>query len=439
MLSKISKFPPLNLAYVGAVTPSHWDIKVIDENFDPFVFEPADLVGITGFSSNITRAYEIAGIYRERGIKVVLGGIHASMATEEAIQHADAVVVGEVEGVWETVIQDFENNKLQSVYTGSRMDLSDFSILPRRDLLHPEYLWEPVQTSRGCPFNCSFCSVSRYMGQAYRQRKAEDVLAELKGLKGEYVAFVDDNLIGYNQQSKERAQRLFKGMIREKLNKKWWMQTSINSAEDEETIKLAAKAGCMFVFIGFETISGETLREMKKGINIKMGVDNYKKVVSLFHQYGIAVMGAFIIGNDHESPSYYKKLATFFRQSGIDIFQVSVLTPLPGTLLMKNIKNEDRLIYDHFPSDWDKYRFSYLVHKPAGVTPETVYIGDNYLKKSLYAPLPFTIRMAKSYFRLNNKTNFFVAYKLNKALKKSWENSHYYQKYPATFQETTSL
>ena len=434
LLSKFSTFSPLGLAYVAAVTPANWDVKIADENFDPIVYEEADLVAITALTSNINRAYEIAGIYRKRNIKVIIGGIHASMYADEVSQYADAVVVGEVEGIWEKVINDFENNRLSTKYIGPRIDLTQFNIRPRRELLHPHYLWNSVQTSRGCPFECHFCSVSRYLGKKYRQRSADDVLDELEDIKGEYIAFVDDNLIGYSVESKSRAMNIFEGMIRRGLEKKWWMQTSINAAEDEQIVELAAKAGCMFAFIGFESISKNTLKDMKKEVNLKIGVDNYKKIVNTFHKHGIGILGAFITGNDFESPAYYKQLANFLAHSGIDVFQITILTPLPGTKLMEQLIQENLLIYQKFPQDWDKYRFSYMVHHPREVEIDTIYIGNNYIKNRLYSFPNYQFRLLKSLLNLRNLTNFHSALKLNQALKKSWQNSHYFKKYARNFQ-----
>ena len=430
LLSKFSTFSPLGLAYVGAVTPSNWEVKIIDENFEKFEFEEADLIGITAFTSNINRAYEIARIYQKQKIKVIMGGIHVSMLPDEAMQYADTVVIGEVEGIWKQVINDFENNCLSPKYIGPRLDLNRFTVKPRRNLLHPNYLWHSVQTSRGCPFNCYFCSVSRYLGKEYRQRRAEDVLDELKELKGKYIAFVDDNIIGYSSESKSRAMELFKGMIQQGLSKKWWMQASINVADDEQVVSLAAQAGCMFVFIGFETINSRSLKEMKKGVNLKIGVENYNKVVDTFHKYGIGVFGAFIIGNDYESPKCYRELAEYLVRSNIDIIQISILTPLPGTILMEQLQKEDRLVYQDFPQDWDKYRLSYMVHQPQVGKAESIYIADNYIKNRIYSFPVYQYRILKSLYSLKNQNNFYASYKFNQALKKSWQNSHYYLKYP---------
>lgn len=433
LMSSISRFAPLGLAYIAAVTPDHWDIEIIDENFVDFHYQEADLVGITAFTSNINRAYDIAQRYRQKNIKVIIGGIHASMAPDETAGFADAVVVGEAEGIWPQIILDFEQGRLGRRYEGPRIDLSKGNLLPRRDLLHPNYFWQSVQTSRGCPFDCYFCSVSRYLGRRYRQRPVEDVLDELESISTPYIAFVDDNLIGYGEESNERAKALFRGMIARNLKKKWWMQTSINASEDESVIKLAAEAGCLFVFIGFETIDQASLKKMKKGVNLKAGVASYKKTAQIYHRHGIGILGAFILGNDFESEDYYRRLADFLLHSGIDAFQISILTPLPGTRLMDDQIAAGNLIHGNFPEDWEKYRFSYMVHQPEGVARETVYIGDNYIKNKLYAFPFYHLRLLRSFIQLKNLTNFMVTVKLNRALKRSWQNSHYYQKYPRRF------
>ena len=433
LLSKFTKIPPLSLAYIAAVTPPDWKIKIADENFDRFVIEDADLVGISAFTSSINRAYEIARIYRKRKIKVVLGGIHASMLPDEALQYADAVVVGEAEGIWGKVIEDFENSRLSGKYLGPRINLILNSIKPRRDLMDPRYMFDSIQTSRGCPFNCNFCTVSKYLGEEFRQRSTQDVLDELQDIKSEYLFFLDDNLVGHSRESKKRAKEIFEGMIKLGLNKKWWMQTSIDSANDAQILKLAAEAGCMLAFIGFETISETTLKYMKKRINLKIGVKNYKKVVDAFHAHGIGVVGAFIIGNDHESTPYYKELAKFLVRCSIDVVQMAILTPLPGTEFMEQMRNDGRLLYCSFPEDWDKYRLSYVVRQPEGLEPDTIYIGNNYVKNHIYRIPLNQYRMLKSFFSLKNLTNFYAVYRYNKALKRSWQDSHYYQKYPSKF------
>jgi hypothetical protein len=163
-------------------------------------------------------------------------------------------------------------------------------------------------------------------------------------------------------------------------------------------------------------------------------VNNYYRVVKAFHRQGIGILGAFILGNNFESPAYYRRLARFMLTSGIDVFQISLLTPLPGTQLMDEQQNQCNLIHATFPDDWEKYRFSYLVHQPQGIDIETVYTGDNYIKRKLYSFPFFYYRLLRSAFALRNPINFAVVVKLNQALKRSWQNAHYYKKYPADFE-----
>ena len=162
-------------------------------------------------------------------------------------------------------------------------------------------------------------------------------------------------------------------------------------------------------------------------------MENYKRVVETFHKYGIALLGAFVLGNDYESPSYYEELARFLVHSGIDMIQITLLTPLPGTELMKTLEAEGRLVYQNFPNDWEKYRFSYIVHKPNGIEPEIVYIGNNYIKEHLYSFPLYQYRLLNSFISLRNLRNFYASYKSNQAYKKGWKNSHYYKKYPHRF------
>lgn len=438
LLSKFSTIPPLSLAYIAAVTPPDWEVRLADENFGRLEPQDADLVGISAFTSNINRAYEIALEYRQRGTKVVFGGIHASMLPDEVLPYCDAVVIGEVEGVWQQVIEDFENDRMAGKYVGPRIDFAQKSVKPRRDLIDSRYVFHSIQTSRGCPFNCNFCTVSKYLGRDFRQRSAPDVLDELQEIEGRYIFFLDDNLIGHSRESRQRAKDIFKGMIELELNKRWWMQTSIDSIKDEEVLKLAAKAGCMFAFIGFETISEHSLKDMKKGVNLKIGVKNYKHTVDALHAHGIGVVGAFIIGNDHESPAYYRELAKFLVSCGIDVVQISILTPLPGTEYMAQVEKEGKLLYNNFPKDWDKFRLSYVVRQPEGLDPETIYIGDNYIKHHIYSFPWNQYRMLKSFFSLRNPFNFYAVYRFNKALKRSWLGSHYHKKYPIDFQSYPS-
>lgn len=359
-----SRFPPLSLGVVAALTPADWEVEVIDENFDEFSFREADVVGITAFTSAANRAYEIAAIYRAKKIPVIMGGIHASMCSEEALQFVDAVVVGEVESVWEEVLADALSGQLKPIYKGSWEGLNQLQ-KPRRDIYSNEYLFASVQTSRGCPMDCDFCSVSTFNGLRYRRRPAADVLDELETVPQKLIFFVDDNIIGYGKRSRKMALELFKGMIDRRIDKHWFCQASINVADDEEILHWAAKAGCRMIFLGIEAEELDALSEVNKKMNIKRGgSDIYEQVFERIHNAGIAVLGAFIFGMDQDTPEKLHRRAQYMLESGVDVMQATALTPLPGTRLFRKFKEEGRLLFTDFPKDWDRYNLTEVVYRP---------------------------------------------------------------------------
>jgi radical SAM superfamily enzyme YgiQ (UPF0313 family) len=366
--SHSSRFPPLNLGVVAALTPSDWDVEVIDENFDEFSFRDADLMGITAFTSAANRAYEIAAIYREKNIPVVMGGIHASMCSEEASQFVDAVVVGEVESVWDDVIADALAGNLKAIYKGLWSGLEQLQ-KPRRDIYSDQYLFASVQTSRGCPMDCDFCSVSTFNGLRYRRRPPCDVLDELETIPQKLIFFVDDNIIGYGKRSRQSALELFKGMVDRGIDKHWFCQASINVADDEEILHWAAKSGCRMIFLGLEAEDVDALSEVNKKLNIKRGAsDAYEQIFERIHKAGIAVLGAFIFGMDQDTPEKLFKRAQYMLDCGVDVMQATALTPLPGTRLFAQLKDEGRLLYTNFPKDWDRYDLTEVVYRPRHMT-----------------------------------------------------------------------
>ena len=359
-----SRFPPLGLGVIAALTPPDWDVEIIDENFDDFSFREADLVGITAFTSAANRAYEIATLYREKNIPVVMGGIHASMCSEEALLFVDAVVIGEVESVWEHVLADALSGHLKPIYKGLWNGLEQLCH-PRRDLYSKEYLFASVQTSRGCPMDCDFCSVSTFNGLRYRRRPASDVLDELETIPQKLIFFVDDNIIGYGKRSRKTALELFKGMVDRGIDKHWFCQASINVADDEEILHWAGKAGCRMIFLGIEAEDLDALSDINKKLNIKLGGSEiYEQVFERIHNAGIAVLGAFIFGMDQDTPDTLRKRAQYIIDSGVDVMQTTALTPLPGTRLFARLEEEGRLLFTDFPKDWDRYDLTEVVFRP---------------------------------------------------------------------------
>ena len=204
IINKDTRYQPLSLGIIAALTPPDWKVKIIDENFRDFRYYEADFVGFTAFSSTVSRAYELAQIYRERGIKTVIGGIHVSMCPDEASRFVDSVVIGEAESVWLQVIRDFEAGTLRPVYKGSLTDLIR-SPRPRRDLFHPAYIFASIQTTRGCPMNCDFCSVTAFNGSHYRYRPIDEVIDEMAEIPQKNIFILDDNIVGNNAKAQARA------------------------------------------------------------------------------------------------------------------------------------------------------------------------------------------------------------------------------------------
>ena len=355
-INKATRNQPLSLGIIAALTPDTWKIKLIDENFRTFRYYDADLVGITSFTSSAPRAYEIATQYRKKGVPVVMGGIHASLLPDEAGQYVDVVVQGEAEEIWPQVIRDFEAGTLKPRYVSPVAPVIK-QPPPRRDLFHPGYVCAGIQTTRGCPMNCSFCSVSAFNGRHYRFRSVEDVLDELETIPQKFVFFIDDNIIGHNETSKERAKQLMQGIIDRGIKKIWLSQSSINFADDPELLKLAHKSGCRMIFLGIESEDEVQLQDANKKLNLTRGASSYKSVFRKIQRHGIGVIAGLILGWDTDNEATIKKHARFARYCGADSFQTSVLTPLPGTKLFEQIQKEGRLLYDNFPDDWQRYDY----------------------------------------------------------------------------------
>jgi len=353
---------PLGLLIVAGLTPPEWDITVIDENLgvpDYATMPRPDLVGITAFTSQAPRAYRVAAEFRSRGVPVVMGGIHATMCSTEALERVDAVVTGEAESVWAQVLEDACQGTLNRVYPGTHLEM-DKVPLARHDLLPTGYRLGSIQTTRGCPLNCSFCSVTAFNGGHFRHRPIGNIVQEFKLIREKYVLIVDDNLVGTRKDHIARTKDLFRAMIQASLGKKWVAQATINMADDEELLRLAAKAGCCGVFIGFESPSVEGLAEISKKFNIQKGRDLGASVRRI-RRHGIPVIGAFIIGLDVDEPGIGRQIADAASQYGVDAINVTFLTPLPGTRLWEKMEKEGRIIASAFPEDWKYYTLSFPV------------------------------------------------------------------------------
>ena len=360
--NKYRVWKPLGLLVLAGLTPPEWEITIIDENLrvpDYETLSRPDLVGITAFTSQANRAYELAGEFRSRAVPVVMGGIHATMCLEEAADHVDSVVTGEAESVWAQVLEDVQQGVLKPLYIDGHVNMEDVP-LARNDLLTSGYAFGSIQTTRGCPLDCSFCSVSAFNGNRYRQRPIEKVVEEFRTIQEKLVLIVDDNLIGTSAKHTARAKDLFRAMIRAKLGKKWICQVTINVADDEELLMLAAKAGCKGVFIGFESPTKEGLVEVGKKFNILKDRD-FKASVRRIQRHNILVVGSFIIGLDTDEWGIGKQIADTAKDFSLVLLNVLFLTPLPGTRLWDKMRSQGRIVADSFPEDWKYFTLGFPV------------------------------------------------------------------------------
>lgn len=372
-----SYIPQLGLQVLAQRAPKNHSVQIIDEIFGPeyanqnLTPENFGLVGVTAYTSGATRAYEIAAICRQRGIPTIMGGPHASACPEEAAQHFDAVAVGECDQIWPQIIADADAGKLQKRYNGNLSDLESTHFGRAKQDLQPlngRYDVAAIQTSRGCPVGCEYCSVTTFNGPAIRRRPIADILDEWNNTPRQFIFVVDDNFFGVGQRHADWAKELLRAIIKHGKRRLWFSQTTINMGEDLEGLKLAYKAGCRGMLVGFETFNEAALKSYHKGINRK-NLARYQELVDGFHHAGISVFGGFIIGSDEDTPQTVADTAHTAVRMGIDIIQITNLTPLPGTKMFDRYEQEGRLFARQYPSDWERYTFVETVYNPARMTP----------------------------------------------------------------------
>jgi radical SAM superfamily enzyme YgiQ (UPF0313 family) len=380
-MSSAFKFQRVNLPLLAALTPPGHTVTIVDEAYAPDdINQDVDLVGITVLTELALRAYRIADTYRRKAVKVVMGGMHPTVVPDEALAHADAVVVGEAEGVWAQLVSDAAAGQMQRQYRADKMTDLQGLPKPRRDLFPgtngKDFFPIPigVETSRGCPYDCEFCCIGRTLGHQYRSRPVKEVIAEIASIDCPHLFFVDDAL-GLNRNG---AKKLFTDMV--PLRRRWLAQGTVSLAEDLELIGLMRRAGCLGLLIGFESVQKGTQNEVKKIKNLRI---DFYEAMHRFHGEGFGILGSFVFGFDYENKDVFEQTLEFIMRSRMDVVQLRILTPYPGTRLYERLLNEGRL----FVRDWwlRGYPPDTLLFQPKGMTADELIKGFARLNRQVYS------------------------------------------------------
>jgi radical SAM superfamily enzyme YgiQ (UPF0313 family) len=391
----------LNLPYVAAVTPSDIEVKIIDEAFEEINFdEKADLVGLTAQTPVAPRAYQIAAEFKKRGVPVVMGGVHASMLPQEALQHVDAIVIGEAEEIWPNLIQDLRRGQLGRIYVGSEYVDPSKLPLPRREFLNEKFYFplKLLETTRGCPHHCDFCGVSRFFGFRYRNRPISDIDRELKVLfpegsvmnsipkkilslfskdlpyflKRRLLYIIDSNIAGDKRFCLDLLSLL------KDYDLLWWGHAPVSVAFDQELLEGFSRSGCIALNIGFESFSTKNLQTMGKRFNQP---SRYAEAVRRIRDQGIGIMGTFIVGLDDDDQGVFQRIIDFCNLERLDWALAFIMAPYPGTESYKRLDQEGRI----FCKDWEKYDSLNAVYHPALMSVEELEQGMKNVWKEVFS------------------------------------------------------
>jgi radical SAM superfamily enzyme YgiQ (UPF0313 family) len=411
--------PQLTLSVIAALTPPEHELQVVEEvygetvNFDG----DYDVIGISIMTQTCIRGYQIASEFKKRGKIVVFGGIHATGMPEEALRFGNAVLIGEAEGVWDKLLADIKNKCLKPFYKLEQLPDLQNHVRPRRDLIKcssGHFSIAPIETTRGCPYNCDFCTVSRFFGTKQRHFAIRDVITDIESCKEKNLFFLDDNITG----DKRFAKELFREMI--PLKKIWVGQASIQVANDPELIKLAYQSGCRALLIGFESMSECGLNQYRKTLKT---IDENVLAIKKLQENGIMTMASLIFGLDSDTTEVFDVAFEFLTRSKAAFFQACVMTPYPGTPVFAKLRSQGRILTD----DWSRFDASKVIIRPENITPEDLLEGYNKIKWHFYSNSSILKRAYP-----NIKIGFFEAMlylTLNKGYQKKNNPSSYSQIY----------
>jgi len=345
------------LPIIASQTDDDFSIEIIDENIEEIDYNKNyDLVGITAMTHQAIRAYQISSEFRKKGIHTVIGGIHPTFMYDESKKYADTVVIGEAENIWSELLNDFKKNKIKKIY--HQKDYPPVNLknqnIPRYDLLKNKnynIIW--LNSQRGCPYDCEFCSVNNIFGNNIRYKNPDQILKEIEYIKNIfkriYIGFSDDNFFINKKKSKELLIKL------KNLNIRWVGQSDISIGEDLKLLNLASMSGCHALFIGFESLNEMNLKNIyEKGKMLKKEyLKKYEELSYNIQSYGIGIIAAFIVGLDNDTNEVFDNIYNFIDRTNIPGIQIHILTPLPGTRLRTKLLKENRVL----PTSWDNYTF----------------------------------------------------------------------------------
>ena len=375
---KSLRYAPLTLSTLAALVPDELDAEItcLDEGtdtFDPRTCDYYDVVGITCITGTSPRAYEFSQILRERGMYVVLGGVHPTLCPDEAMRNADSIVTGYAEETWPQLLQDVVEGKAQKRYEQSKLYRFSSVPEPRRDLLNQKgyFTMNTVQAVRGCPYKCNFCVVPVAWPQ-YLHRPIPEVIAEIEKLKGNTFLFLDLSPI----EDKAYIKKLYRELI--PLKRYWGGLATMKITEDVELRELASKSGCRGLLLGIESVNPNTLKQMRKGFNKPQ---EYAERIKILHDLGIAVNGCFVLGLDDDDPDIFERTVEFAMETAIDLPRYAVATPFPGTPLYHELNGENRIL----TQDWSYYDGQTVVFNPKGMSAEQLHEGVRWAWKQTYS------------------------------------------------------
>jgi radical SAM superfamily enzyme YgiQ (UPF0313 family) len=376
-MSIVFGYPIITLPHLAAITPEKYDVTIINENYEDLSFDiDVDLVGITTYTMTAPRVYEIADEFRKRGKKVVLGGYHITAMPEEARPHADSLVLSWAEGTWPELLRDAEQGELKPTY-GPNDEYTLDGIPPlRRDLIKYNPLLGAVQTTRGCTNRCEFCAIGSFSNHGVRQRPIKEVVEDIKHMPNMMYIFHDPHMTVNRKYAKE----LFRELIRQKVRKYWVANgtTNVLKVVDDEFLELAHKSGCVEWFVGFESVSQAALDGIKKTHN---KVEDFREMIRRVHDHGMAVQGGIIFGFDEDTPDIFETTLEKMIELEIDVVELNILTPYPGTPLFDRLDKDGRI----FTKDWSKYNQVEIVYEPKQMSVEELYEGARYVAKEFYS------------------------------------------------------